>query len=50
LEKFVEHINDGTAPTAGWQAGFEATVTAIKACEVVANNSRLVFEKDWFSV
>lgn len=50
LEKFVEHINDGTAPTAGWQAGFEATVTAIKACEVVANNSRLVFEKDWFTV
>lgn len=50
LEKFVEHINDGTAPTAGWQAGFEATVTAIKACEVVANNSRLVFEKEWFNV
>ncbi len=50
LEKFVEHINESTAPTAGWQAGFEATVTAIKACEVVANNSRLVLEKSLFSV
>lgn len=50
LDKFVEHINDGTVPTAGWQAGFEATVTAIKASEAVAKNTRIVLEPGWFLV
>ena len=50
LEKFVEHINDGTAPTAGWQAGFEATVTAIKANEAVSQNSRVTLEPGMFVV
>jgi predicted dehydrogenase len=50
LERFVEHVNDGTPPEAGWKAGFESTVTAVKANEAVLNNARVNFEKSWFSV
>ncbi|HAB17968.1 MAG TPA: Gfo/Idh/MocA family oxidoreductase [Verrucomicrobiota bacterium] len=50
LEKFVEHVNEGTPPDAGWQAGFESTVTVVKANEAVLNNSRVNFEKGWFVV
>jgi len=50
LEKFIEHVNEGTKPTGGWQEGFEATVTAIKANEAVATGSKITFQKDWFAV
>lgn len=50
LEKFIEHVNEGTKPTGGWQEGFEATVTAIKANEAVATGSKITFQKEWFAV
>ncbi len=50
LEKFVEHINEGTPPTAGWLAGFEATVTAIKANEAVMKGTRVEFDPSGFVV
>jgi hypothetical protein len=50
LEKFIEHVNEGTKPTGGWQEGFEATVTAIKANEAVATGSKITFQKEWFVV
>lgn len=50
LEKFIEHVNEGTAPTGNWQAGFEAAVTAIKANEAVMTNSKVTFDKASFQV
>ncbi len=50
LQAFVDHINEGTKPEAGWKEGFEATVTAVKANEAIMAGSKIVFEPGWFKV
>jgi hypothetical protein len=48
--EFVEHVNEGTPPDAGWQAGFESTVTVVKANEAVLNNLGSTLRRSWFVV
>ena len=50
LEKFVEHINEGTPPAAGWKQGFESLVTVVKANEAVLKGARIAFEPAMFQV
>lgn len=50
LEKFVEHINEGTPPAAGWQQGFESLVTVVKANEAVLKNGRVTYDDALFTV
>ena len=50
LEKFIGHVDDNTKPDAGWQAGFNATVIAIKSNEAILSGSKIQFEKAWFQV
>lgn len=50
LEKFVEHINEGTPPAAGWKQGFESLVTVIKANEAVLKGTRIAYEPAMFQV
>ena len=50
LEKFVEHVNEGTKPDCGWKEAFEATVTAVKANEAISTNARVTLDKALFTV
>jgi predicted dehydrogenase len=50
LEKFVEHVNEGTKPECGWKEGFEAAVTAVKVNESIVKNGKVTFEKSDFVV
>ncbi len=50
LEKFVEHINEGTPPAAGWQQGFESLVTVIRANEAVLKGGPLSYDPAMFVV
>jgi predicted dehydrogenase len=50
LEKFVEHINDGTKPDATAEAAFRAVVMAVKANEAVTKGGRVDLAKDMFVV
>lgn len=50
LQAFVDHVNEGTAPDAGWKAGLQATVLAIKAHEAVQKGTRIPVEASWFEV
>ena len=37
-------------PAAGYQQGFDATVTVLKANEAILNKTRIEFDPDWFKV
>ena len=50
LEKFVEHVNEGTKPDCGWKEAFEATVTAVKANEAISTNGKVTLDKALFTV
>jgi predicted dehydrogenase len=50
LERFIEHINDGTRPDADWKAGLQATVLAIQAHRAVSQGGRVAVEPGWFEV
>ncbi len=50
LEKFVEHVNDGTQPEASAEAGFRAVVMAVKANEAVTKGGRVEIAKEQFVV
>ena len=50
LEKFVEHVNEGTKPECGWKEGFEAAVTAVKVNEAIVKNGKVTLEKSEFAV
>lgn len=50
LEKFVEHVNDGTAPEASAEVGFRAVVMAVKANEAVNQGGKVTLSKDLFTV
>lgn len=50
LEKFVEHVNEGTAPAAGWKVGFESLVTVAKANEAVLKGGRVTYDPAMFQV
>jgi predicted dehydrogenase len=50
LERFIEHIADGTAPDANWQVAHESAVLAIKAQEAVAKGGRVELPPELFAV
>lgn len=50
LEKFVEHVNDGTAPEANAEVGYRAVVMAVKAQEAVLKGGRVEIPKDLLKV
>jgi len=47
-EPTKDHPTPALAP--GALEGYQATVVAIKSAEAAATNSRIVFEKDWFTL
>ena len=50
LEKFVEHVNEGTPPAAGWKQGFTSLVTVVKASEAVLKGERIAYDPAMFEV
>lgn len=50
LEKFVEHVNDGTKPEADAEAAFRAMVLASKANEAVMKGGKIELPKELFTV
>jgi predicted dehydrogenase len=50
LEKFIEHIAEGTKSEAGWKEAFQSAVTVIKANEAISNGSKIAYSKEWFQV
>jgi predicted dehydrogenase len=50
LEKFVEHVNDGTKPDASAEVGYRAVVMAAKAQEAVLKGGRVEIPKELLNV
>jgi predicted dehydrogenase len=50
LEKFVEHVNEGTKSEAGPEAAFRAVVMAVKGNEAIAKSTRVMIEKELFTL
>ncbi len=50
LEKFVEHVNDGTKPEASAEVGYRAVVMAVKAQEAVLKGGRVEIPKELLKV
>jgi hypothetical protein len=50
LEKFIEHVNEGTQPEASAEAGFRAVVMAVKANEAVTQGTKVTLTKDLFVI
>jgi predicted dehydrogenase len=49
-EAFLSAIRNKTPSPCGFELGFQATVTALKAHEATVARSRIVFEKEWFEL
>lgn len=50
MEAFCNSVRDGSTPLADAQAGYVATVTAVKANEALVNGSEITYQKDWFDL
>jgi predicted dehydrogenase len=50
LAELVDNINLSKAPSANAQAGFEATLVAIKANEAVNKGEKRAFQNEWFNL
>ncbi|MBU6400280.1 MAG: Gfo/Idh/MocA family oxidoreductase, partial [Verrucomicrobia bacterium] len=50
LKQYLATLAKDLEPGAGYQEGFEATVTAIKTNEAIRNHQRIVFSKEWFEL
>jgi predicted dehydrogenase len=50
LKEYLASISKTMLPAAGYQEGFEAAVTAIKAHEAISVGRKLMFQKEWFEV
>ena len=50
LKQYLADIVKHNMPAAGYQEGYEATVTAIKANEAVLGGQRIAFQNEWFTV
>jgi hypothetical protein len=50
LKEYLASISKTMLPAAGYQEGFEAAVTAIKAHEAISLGKKLMFQKEWFEV
>ncbi|MBI5772143.1 MAG: Gfo/Idh/MocA family oxidoreductase [Verrucomicrobia bacterium] len=50
VREYLAGIAKNRAPAAGWQEGYEATVTALKANEAVLKGQKITFQKEWFEV
>ena len=50
MKDFIANINNAKAPANGAEAGFAATVLALKANEACAGNQKIALKKEWFSL
>ena len=50
LAEYLVDLDDSKMPAAGYQEGYEATVTAIKVNEAVATGTEIAFEDSWFDL
>lgn len=50
VEEFIGCVRENKKPSCGAVEGFQATVVAIKAHEAVASGSKIVFQKEWFTL
>jgi predicted dehydrogenase len=50
LKEFIANINTTRAPSAGADAGYEATIVAIKTNEAIVSGRQITFEKEWFEL
>ncbi len=50
FEEFIRNIDEKKPPTAGFKAGFESVVTAVKANEAILSGQKVVYQKDWFTL
>jgi predicted dehydrogenase len=50
LAEYVAGVGKDKMPAAGYQEGFEATVTALKANEAILGAKRIVFQPEWFKL
>lgn len=47
---FISCIHESRRPFAGYQEGFEAVVSALKANEAILKNERLAYQDEWFEI
>ena len=50
LEKFIEHINDGTKPDATAEVAFRSVVIAVKGNEAISTNSKVMIDKSLYAI
>lgn len=50
IAEYLGTLSKSLLPAAGYQIGYEATVTAIKAHEAVMTGSKITFQKEWFEL
>jgi predicted dehydrogenase len=50
LGEYLATLSKGRQPAAGYQEGFEATVTAIKTNEAIMKGGKIAMEKEWFQL
>jgi predicted dehydrogenase len=50
LQEYLAGLSKSKLPAAGWQEGFEATVTAIKANEAILKGQKIAMQAEWFEI
>ncbi|MDB6109651.1 MAG: hypothetical protein JWR69_1401, partial [Pedosphaera sp.] len=50
LREYLGTLSKSKLPAAGWQEGYQATVTAIKANEAIVKGQKLTLQNEWFEV
>ena len=50
LVEYLADLADSKMPAAGYQEGYEATVTAIKVNEAIVGRKEITFEDSWFDL
>lgn len=50
LSDYLAGLSKARLPAAGYQEGFDATVTAIKANEAITKGQKIALQKEWFDV
>jgi predicted dehydrogenase len=50
LSEYLATLSKGRQPAAGYQEGFEATVTAIKVNEAIVDGRKITMQKEWFQL
>ena len=50
LREYLAGLSKSKLPAAGWQEGYEATVSAIKANEAIVKGQKIALQKEWFEI